>query len=340
VAYTPSLYVIDPANGRVAASHFGGLSLAQLADFLDRGARGVRGTPRSPADSALATGDEFLGRGVLADAEAAYRRALDLGGAGWASREQALAQLTWTLMTDRQWQASAATAVAEAPNMTRATPFVRVVLAGLLAANSVDSTSWAMEARGKLVPLGSEAAGLAITARNDRFQLYQEMMITADLSGDKATMVSWGDRWLGEIERTVPKNEDERTALDVARVDAVRILGTPERAIPALQASERAMPHNYNACLRLAQVETDAGRSDEAIAATDRGLARVDGPVGRTWLLEVKAAALLQKGDKVRAREVLEDARTSANAIVLSSNRESNLRRIAALAAEAEKQER
>jgi thioredoxin-like negative regulator of GroEL len=337
VTYTPSLYVIEPRSGRVAASHFGGVSLSQLTDFLDRGARGVAGGVVSPADSALARGDGLLGRGQLAEAAADYRAALAAGGPGWAHRETAVAQLVWTLMSEHQDEASAEVAVAEAPKMARRAAFARVVLAGLLGANGTDSADWAAAARARLVPLAGEAVELKQISRNDRFQLYQEMMIAAGLAGDKATVTRRGERWLGEIDRTAPKNEDERTALDVARVDAVSILGTPERAIPGLQASEKAMPSNYDACLRLAQVQNLARRYDDAIASCDRGLARVDGPIGTTWLLETKAEALMGKGDNAQACQVLEDARGSANAIVTESSRNNNLRRISRMLAEAQK---
>ena len=318
----------------MAASHFGGISLAQLSDFLDQGARGVAGASLSPADSSFAAGEELLGHGRLRDASNAYKRSIDLGGSGWPNREPALAQLAWALMTEGERRECAELALAETPRMTRAPAFARVALAGLSSANSGDTATWAVSARKTLLPLAQEASGLAPIARNDRFQLYQEIMITYDLSGDSASMLRWGDRWLAEIERTVPTNDDERTALDVARVDAVSEMGAPERAIAALQASERAMPRNYNAPLRLAQVLSQAKRYDEAIAACDRGLARVDGPIGRTWLLETKAQACAEKGDRAAARQVLDQARQAASEIVVTQNRENNLRRIDRMSAE------
>jgi tetratricopeptide (TPR) repeat protein len=327
--------VIDPTTGRATASHFGGVSLTQLTEFLDQGARLVGGGALTPADSAFARGDELLGRGQSAQADTAYRNAIQLGGAKWARREPALAQLAWTLLDERRYEECSALAMAEAPSMSRGIPFERTVLAGLMSANTSDSAAWAVAGRAGLVPLAAEAVKMSAIARNDRFQLYQELTNAAGIAGDKATARRWGDEWLGEIDRTVPRNEDERTALDVARVDAVSLLGTPERAIPALQASESAMPHNYNASLRLAQVLSQAKRYDEAVAACGRGLSKVDGPLGRTWLLETKADALLGKGDMAEARLAIEDARAAANTIILKPNRDNNLRRIAAMAEKA-----
>src|SRR5690242_1257281 len=73
VAFTPSLYVLDPGDERATATHFGGLSLRDLNHFLDEGERGYRHAVRSPGDEALARGDQALGRSQFADAEQAYR---------------------------------------------------------------------------------------------------------------------------------------------------------------------------------------------------------------------------------------------------------------------------
>jgi len=154
------LYVIDPASGHVAASHYGGVSLAQLNEFLDGGARDLGALPLAPADSALAQAEEALGHGQLPEAVAAYRRALALGGASWPQREPAMAELAWTLMTSGEHQACADLALAEAPGMNRGPGFARVVLAGLLSANMADTTAWAVAARAKLVPLAREATGI------------------------------------------------------------------------------------------------------------------------------------------------------------------------------------
>jgi hypothetical protein len=73
----------------------------------------------------------------------------------------------------------------------------------------------------------------------------------------------------------------------------------PKRILPALIASERAMPDNWNASLRVAQMESAAKNYAEAIAACNRGLSRTPCPAGRSWLLQTKADALTQKGQRL-----------------------------------------
>ena len=88
------------------------------------------------------------------------------------------------------------------------------------------------------------------------------------------------------------------------------------------------MAHNYNASLRVAQMEKSAQHYDAAIAACDRGLSRDPGALGRSWLLQTKADILKQKGKSGEAREALEQALKSAQEIPSQSQRENNVRRI------------
>jgi hypothetical protein len=123
----------------------------------------------------------------------------------------------------------------------------------------------------------------------------------------------------------------------LGRPRAASEIDEPQRVLPALVQSERAMPNNYNASLRHAQMATAAGHYDEALAACDRGLAHVTGPVGRTWLLKTKVNALAGKGDQAGARRVLERALVSARAINNKRNGDGNIQRITQVIAEMDK---
>lgn len=328
VEYTPSLYVLNPVDGRATATQLGGLTLAELAHFLERGEREALADSKAPAEATLAKGDELLGDGQRTAAIAAYKEAIRLGGNGWLERGRAVASYTWALMNDQQYRLCAETAATEAPTLKRGQNFARVVLAGISCVNQSDSATWAVTARKILQPLAIEATGLPDVLRDHRFQLYQQLMYDADGRNDKAAVKKWGNRWLSEIAAIKPASDDERSALDVSRVDAASILEEPLRVIPDLIASEKAMPANYNASLRLAQVEVDARQYDQALAACDRGLAHVTGPIGRVWLLETKADALLGKKQPLEARQTLQQALQSAHEISLTSARDRNIAKV------------
>ncbi len=300
VTYTPTMFVLNPADGRATATQLGGMTLAELTAFLERGERAYRAKSQDPAGAALARADELLARGQPAEAASAYSEALRLGGPAWTERNRVVTSHTWALMQGRQWQACAEQASAEAPHMPRGQLFGRVVLAGLSCASHEKSAPWAVIARQTLVSFAQDALAVADMLRDHRFQLYLQLMIAADIRADKAALRKWGDRWLQEIDSIHPSSNDERAGLDVSRVEAASALGDPARVLPALMASEKAMPNNYSSSLRLAQMELEARQFREAIAACDRGLLHVTGPLGRSWLLTLKAQALKEEGPGCR----------------------------------------
>jgi len=75
---------------------------------------------------------------------------------------------------------------------------------------------------------------------------------------DSASAAQWGDRGLRYIDAMKPANDEERSAHDIERVEIVTIYGDPARILPQLIASERAVPNDYNASLRVAQMEKAA----------------------------------------------------------------------------------
>ena len=315
VAWTPAFLILDPADERVTAMQIGGMTVPEVVRFLDRGERGVRERAAAPADAALAKGAALAGRGRLAAAAASYREALRIAGPDWPERTHAVDALISTLQAARDWQACAETAAAEAPTLPRERELASVVHVGLGCANAGDAAPWAEAARKVLEPLAPAAAALPTALRDDRFEIYQQMMVAAERRGAADDLARWGKVWLDEIDATTPASDDERSALDIARVDAVSLLDDPARALPALAASERAMPDNYTASARLAQMSLYAQRYDDALAACDRGLAHAPGAMGRTALLMTAAHAWIGKGRPADALVALDRALRSARTI-------------------------
>jgi len=327
ISWTPVLLVLDPEDERVTATHVGGMSLAELQRFLDQGERGFTSKEESGAKAAASRGDDAVGRGRLADGAEAYREALRIGGRRWAGRAQVTDTLVGTLLVQRDDRSCAETAVVEGPTLPRGPSFARVAHVGLGCANSGEGAPWAVAPRKTLESLAAEATTLAGLPRDDRFQLYQQLMVAAQLRGAANENVRWGKRWLKEIDAVVPSSDDERSGLDVARVDVVLLLDQPALALKPLEASERAMPQNYTSSARLARVAEAAGRYDEAVAACERGLRNVDGPIGRSGLLLTKASALRGKGELSQAKATAELALQAAQAIGNEGNRANTVKR-------------
>jgi len=339
VTNTPTFFVLDVAGERSTATQLGAMTLRELIGFLDRGERDFLVSTKSPADEARSRGDEFLASASHAEAARSYQEALRLADSKWPERDSTVASLVWALMSSKQWQACAEAAVSEAPRVGRSAVFGRIVVSGLMAVSQGEQAPWAKAAATVLEPLAEEAIALPTTVRDHRFQLYQNLMLLAQARGEKARVERLGDRWLSELDETRPQSDDEQSALDIARVDAASILGDPSRVLPALVLSEQAMPNNYNASLRLAQMEIPAKRYDDAVAACDRGLAHVTGPLGQAWLLQTKADALMRQGQPARARRVLEEALRAARGIGVTQARDNNIQKITNAIKEAQKQE-
>lgn len=321
---TPTFYIINAQDGRVAASQIGAMSLVELQQFLDRGIHGVTRTAASPAEAALTRGDGLLAQ-KPAEAVTAYRDALRLAPENWPHRELAQASLVGALQHAEQWQQCAQTALTEAIPMQRDAMFGRTVVAGMWCLVSADSASWAKITASKLEPLAKEALSLSATVRDHRDELYRTLMYLCLARDDQACAADWGNRWLDELDSRKPSNDEDRSAVDIARVENVQAYGDPKRILPALIASEQAMPGNWNASLRVAQMESAAMHYDQAIAACDRGLARKPGPAGRSWLLRIKADAFKGKGQPEQARRALEEALIAAQAIPNPQTRDNNI---------------
>ncbi|HJZ79745.1 MAG TPA: tetratricopeptide repeat protein [Pyrinomonadaceae bacterium] len=321
---TPTLFVIDPRDGLVAAMQAGAMSLPELKQFLDRGAGAVLAKRQTPADVALRRGDTLMAQ-QPAEAAKEYLRALELAPVDWPSRELTEASEVQALQNSRQRQPCAEAAANYAGTMKRDELFVRTVVSGMWCLPSTDPSPAINALAEKLRPLAEEALSLPITVRDHRDSIYRTLMYIEVARGDSSAALKWGERWLAELEAIKPRGDDERSALDIARVENIQIVGDPARILPALRESEKAMPNNYNASLRLAQMEVATKQFDEAISACQRGLARRPGALSQTWLLETEAEALEAKGRSAEARQALQEALTAAERIPGNDSREHNL---------------
>jgi len=321
---TPTFFVIAPQDEQVAAMQPGAMSLEQLTQFLDRGASGASARNQTPADAALMRGDSLRAQQPAA-AVTAYQEALRLAPANWLRRQLAETSLVEALQDNSEWQLCAETSATQAAHMTRDDLFARMVVSGLWCLASTDRSLWSDAALQKLQPLAEEALTLPATVRDHRDEIYRTLMKLSVVRNDNAAAAKFGDRWLAELDAIKPDSDEEHSALDIARVENVQAFGNPERILPALKASELAMPHNYIASLRLAQMELAAKHFDETIATCDRGLARAPGANGRAWLLQIKARALRQKGKTAESRRILQEALQAAQEIPNEGSRNMNV---------------
>jgi hypothetical protein len=318
----PQLMVVDPESEAVTSLWTGSATAEQLSAFLTQALARPSGATGAAdrADAALRRGDGLLAAGDPAGALTVYEAALAAGGMGWPARDHALEQLLTALQLSDPPRC-AARAVAEAPRMARAHPFVTIALTGLSCAATDRAIAVSADAR-RLEALVNEALALPAASEDDHYQSYEALHAVRVHAGDPAGARAIATRYLTFVDGlAAPRSTDERLARDLARLRAETKLGSAARAIAALEATAAALPTSDTAASQLAQAYVAAGRDADAIAACGRGLALRPGPTARARLLATRARAAAHRGDVAAARRDLADGLAAAAAITLPSAR-------------------
>ena len=110
------------------------------------------------------------------------------------------------------------------------------------------------------------------------------------------------------------KTPAARAVFDAHRMLAYVALGDPARALPMLAESEKDLPADYNPPARIARVDLDLHRYDDALAAVGRALAKGYGP-RKLKLYVLEADILKAKGDTAGNKRALDEAAACAAAL-------------------------
>jgi hypothetical protein len=278
----PAFFIIDPVSKHSLAALMGQADVPAAESFLVRGERAFRAPPKTAAEEAEARGDGFVGAGQTAAGAAAYAEALSLGAARWPERARVVDARLTALQLIGQYQSCAEEALREAPTLPRQRAFAGILLTGMACAVAGGDAAWAVRSRRALQPLAREAQTLPDILDDDRYQLYEQLIMACAQARDAACTRSLADEWLTRIERddkAAVQGPDAQVARDVARVRAAGHLGQPSRIVAALEATARAQPHSYTVYTRLAATYLAVHRDEDARRAIALGLAASPG----TW---------------------------------------------------------
>ncbi len=307
----PSFFVIDPKSEKVVLRWVGSATVAQVGKILDDGRAAAGGRERG-VDDVLARADRLYGEGKNADAAREYRLALSRAPAGWPHYARATESLLFALDVLRESKACAETAREAFPRLAHTSSAANIASLGLTCATRIDAGD---ASRAGLVSALAEdaravvAAPPADAAADDVSSVYEsladEREDAKDAEGRRKVLMTWA-AYL-EKQAAAAGSPAGRMVFDSHRVGAYLELGEPERAIPMLEASERDAPDDYNPPARLALAYRAMKRWDDALAASDRALARAYGP-RKIGILTARAEIYAGKGDAAAARKTLEDA--------------------------------
>ncbi len=307
----PSMYVIDPMKETIAVRWVGGATVGQLEKLFADGERAVRGGAKGAAQT-LAAADALYGRGQYAEAVPAYREALKLYAVSSAEYARSLDALLFSLSVTKQYAECSAAAGAALPRLKTGPSAASVAGSGLDCALRMPAESTGRAEAIKTFE--AEARAIVDNKRiplqaDDRSALYSSIFDARQDAKDEAGAKAVARAWVAYLdgEAAAVKTPEQRTALDPNRLGAFDAAGEIAKAIPMLEQSEKDFPDDYNPPARLALVYKDLKRYPEALAASDRALARVYGP-RRIRVLAVRVEIYQGMGDAAAARKTLGEA--------------------------------
>ena len=310
---SPTLFVIDPVGEKVVLKYVGAATVTQLQRILDDGARTAgQGRGGGKRDELLAKADAFYSAGQNKEAAEAYRAALESMPTTSPSFPRTVESLLFALSVSRQHETCAAVAQNAFPHLRASPSAANVAGSGLACALAMDK---AVPTKAALVSalagdaqkvLRGPRTGLSVDDVSGLYQTFAEERGSAEDTAGKTRVLEEWAAYL-EAEAAKGKTPEARAAFDAHRITAYLELGQPERGIPMLEASERDFPGDYNPPARLALAYRGMKKYDEALAASDRALARSYGP-RKLVILNARADIFDRKGDAVAARKVREEA--------------------------------
>jgi tetratricopeptide (TPR) repeat protein len=328
----PTLLVLDPKRDEVTLRYVGGANIAQLRGMLDDAEQRHRSRSEAAADKLLASGDRLASDGQHAAAAKAYESAIKSAPKRWRRLGRTAESLIFSLSMADEKQQCATRALALYPRVKGNVSAANVAATGLSCAAELDKTN---EKRVALVEALEKATrevfddAKIILSGDDRSGLYMALIEARDAVGDEEGTVALQWQWAAFLEQVAAsaKTAEQRAVFDSHRVGAYLDLGTPEKAIPMLEQSERDFPTDYNPPARLALIYNAMKDYDKALAASDRAMALVYGP-RKLGVLSVRTDIFTGKGDAKAARETVEQAIQYAKSLPEGQRSD---RRIAAL---------
>jgi tetratricopeptide (TPR) repeat protein len=305
----PTLLVLEPERETLLTRELGALSVSELIAFLERAEHAFQ--KGHPAEEArIANADALASKGAHAEAVIAYQEALSKLPADAAPRAGAVVSLLKSLAEVDRADECARVADREARQLPGTSDQARVLYSGAGCAMDLETEevkplrSRMAEQTARLIATPAEALTPDL-----RSALYEALAELRQASGDEEGAVTLARQWLTFIEENArsARNAEERSALDAHRMIAASLLAEPERAIPAIEQSEREHPTDYSPPFRLAFLYLQAGQRDRALQASDRALALASGGA-RGMVLAGRAQVLLARGERAQAERMLTDA--------------------------------
>jgi tetratricopeptide (TPR) repeat protein len=310
----PTFLVVDPRSEAVVLRWVGSLTLSQLDAFLEEARSALRGpgSAGSPEEVALARADALYGARKYAEAAVAYEAALAAAPPQWPRYSRAVEALLYCYQSTDAPAPAVALARKARARLAGTPSALTVALGGLDSALALPKDDPGRSAAILEMEADLRAAiadPKVESAADDRSGAYSSLVEACRQTGDEAAARKVAAEWAAflEAEAAKARSAEERAVFDSHRLSAYLALGEPERALAMLEASERALPRDYNPPNRLARAYASLQRWQEALAASARAEALASGRA-KLRVLSLRVTLLQEKGDLQAARRTCDQA--------------------------------
>lgn len=316
----PTFFVLNPADESVALRWVGGASVPQLEKILAEGRAAVAAgamtdtliAEGATADQAMAVADKLYAAGNNPGAAAAFREALRRAPANWPPYARALESVLFALSLSDSSETVARMAVEEFPKF-RGTPSAgNIAASGLGAALALPAehprrAEWSRNMETAVKDVLADSAQHLVP--DDRTAVYDALISAYEDRKDSTGARALREELASFLDSAAAhaRTPFERASLDPNRLGVFMDLNRYDLAAAMLQQSERDFPDDYNPPARLAVALKALKRWKEALAASDRAMARAYGPRKQNFYL-TRTDIFVGLGDMPSARRTMEEA--------------------------------
>lgn len=319
----PELMIIDPSREVALSSHIGSLTVAQLQQFLDSGARALSNKRQDPRQAAFTEATAAMARGDAA--HAAERLTALLAGLPVANskssslRARVVEELTRALSESGNSLECIRVAQREGESLRGTRSFGKVATTGLGCALSADDQADAAQQFAARMARAFEQPDLLPI---DRSYLLSDLTQYYELVGDEPARQRVAQQWLSYLETATSRQDltGPREYLDNELMRAATAVGQPARAIAALERTAALFPESFATKTRLTQLYAASKQWDRGLALVAATLPGLTG--FNAFQLRLSEVDLqLGKGDPTAARRSLQAARDLLDSVAATRSR-------------------
>lgn len=320
----PTLLVLNARGDEIVFRYVGGATIGQLTKMLDS-----VGMKSGGADAILASADKLASQGKHAEAAKLYAEALQKAPKAWRPFGRTAESMMFSLSMSNQSERCASEALRLLPRLKGTVSGASVAVSGLGCSLDVEPSA---AKRAETIASLDKATRQALDdstvdlSADDRSGLYITLISAREDAKDEGAAKKLKEEWSVFLDESAAKTSspEQRTVYDSHRLSAYIELGTPEKAIPMLEQSERDFPEDYNPPHRLSIAYKAMKEYDKAVAASDRALKHAYGPRKLT-MLRARADLFVARGDKESARKTISEAIVYARQLPKEQRRESTI---------------